>query len=412
MKPDPEAVRKTLLNAQQAMVRGDRRAARGWAAQAVALDPDSEEPWLFLAALASPRASVNYLERALKINPHSQRARKGMHWALERLRSEQVAQSSRKQTPPRRMQGEDPESGRTSLPISGKLATSEPKTQPRVRKLPLETVARSTPPADLLTPKSLARHRWSFLTLFLVIICVTVVWALWPGSASPVLALLHVPRSTPAFPGVLVDINKPTYTPSPTSTFTPTATFTATPTYTPTPTQTDTPTNTATLTPTDTPWPTDTPTPTATFIPTDTPWPTDTEIPWPTDTAQPVVNPDGGGGVHWIDVNLSQQMVYAYEGNASVASFLVSTGLASFPTVTGQFHIYMKFVYTDMAGPGYYLPDVPYTMYFYKGYGLHGTYWHNNFGHPMSHGCVNMYTPDAEWLYYWAPMGTLVNVHY
>ena len=56
------------------MQQGDRQAARGWAEQAVALDPDSEEPWLFLAALASPRDSVKYLERALKINPSSQRA--------------------------------------------------------------------------------------------------------------------------------------------------------------------------------------------------------------------------------------------------------------------------------------------------------------------------------------------------
>jgi lipoprotein-anchoring transpeptidase ErfK/SrfK len=124
-----------------------------------------------------------------------------------------------------------------------------------------------------------------------------------------------------------------------------------------------------------------------------------------------VVN-TGGGGVRWIDVDLSQQMLYAYEGNTIVASFLVSTGVPQFPTVTGQYHIYIKLVSTLMAGDGYYLPDVPYTMYFYKGYGIHGTYWHNNFGHPMSHGCVNMYTPDAEWMFYWASVGTLVNVHY
>ena len=45
-----------------------------------------------------------------------------------------------------------------------------------------------------------------------------------------------------------------------------------------------------------------------------------------------------------------------------------------------------------MSGPGYYLPGVPYVMYFYQGYGLHGTYWHDNFGQPMSHGCVNLPT--------------------
>jgi lipoprotein-anchoring transpeptidase ErfK/SrfK len=51
-------------------------------------------------------------------------------------------------------------------------------------------------------------------------------------------------------------------------------------------------------------------------------------------------------------------------------------------------------------------------MYFYDGYGLHGTYWHSNFGTPMSHGCINLTIPDAEWLYYWADVGTLVNIHY
>jgi lipoprotein-anchoring transpeptidase ErfK/SrfK len=64
-----------------------------------------------------------------------------------------------------------------------------------------------------------------------------------------------------------------------------------------------------------------------------------------------------------------------------------------------------------MAGPGYYLPDVPYTMYFYRGYGIHGTYWHSNFGTPMSHGCVNMQTDEAGWMFNWASVGTLVNVH-
>ncbi|HWQ46275.1 MAG TPA: L,D-transpeptidase, partial [Longilinea sp.] len=116
-------------------------------------------------------------------------------------------------------------------------------------------------------------------------------------------------------------------------------------------------------------------------------------------------------GEHWVDVDLSDQMVYAYEGMTLVNSFLVSTGTWAHPTVTGQFHIYVKYEYTLMQGPGYYLPDVPYTMYFYRGYGLHGTYWHSNFGTPMSHGCVNLRTEDAQWLYYWTDIGTLVNIH-
>jgi len=64
-----------------------------------------------------------------------------------------------------------------------------------------------------------------------------------------------------------------------------------------------------------------------------------------------------------------------------------------------------------MTGPGYDLANVPWTMFFYAGYAIHGTYWHNNFGHPMSHGCVNMTTTEAKWLYEWAPKGTLVVVH-
>jgi lipoprotein-anchoring transpeptidase ErfK/SrfK len=152
--------------------------------------------------------------------------------------------------------------------------------------------------------------------------------------------------------------------------------------------------------------------PTEIFTSTSTPEPINTEIPWPTSTTEPVVNTGGEDGVRWIDVNLSEQRLYAYEGDTIAASFLVSTGVSQFPTVTGQYHIYIKLISTTMSGPGYYLPDVPYTMYFYKGYGIHGTYWHNNFGTPMSHGCVNMYTPDAEWVYYWASVGTLVNVHY
>jgi lipoprotein-anchoring transpeptidase ErfK/SrfK len=120
----------------------------------------------------------------------------------------------------------------------------------------------------------------------------------------------------------------------------------------------------------------------------------------------------GDGGTHWIDVDLSQQMVYAYAGDTVVNSFVVSTGTWMTPTVTGKYKIWIKLRYSDMSGPDYYLPNVPYVMYFYKGYGLHGTYWHNNFGTPMSHGCVNLSIPDAEWLYNFAYEGTVVNVHY
>jgi LysM repeat protein len=114
----------------------------------------------------------------------------------------------------------------------------------------------------------------------------------------------------------------------------------------------------------------------------------------------------------WIDVNLSTQTLTAYEGSVSVFSAVVSTGLPNTPTVVGKFKIWTKLRYDDMSGPGYYLRDVPYVMYFYRGYGLHGTYWHNNFGRPMSHGCVNLRTSDAGVLFNWASVGTLVVTHY
>ena len=116
-------------------------------------------------------------------------------------------------------------------------------------------------------------------------------------------------------------------------------------------------------------------------------------------------------GEKWIEVDLSSQTLTAYAGNTPVYSAVVSTGLPRTPTVTGEYRIYAKYRSAPMSGPGYYLPNVPYIMYFYRGYALHGTYWHNNFGQPMSHGCVNLQTSDAEWLYNWAPVGTLVRIH-
>jgi LysM repeat protein len=114
----------------------------------------------------------------------------------------------------------------------------------------------------------------------------------------------------------------------------------------------------------------------------------------------------------WIDVNLSTQTLVAYEGQTAVFRTAVSTGTWRTPTVAGTYRIYVKYVSAGMSGPGYNLPNVPYVMYFYRGYGLHGTYWHNNFGTPMSHGCVNLPTAAARWVYNWAPVGTKVVTHY
>jgi len=131
----------------------------------------------------------------------------------------------------------------------------------------------------------------------------------------------------------------------------------------------------------------------------------------PPDEAQ-IQYPAVGNGERWIDVNLSEQYVYAYEGDVVVNSFIVSTGVAQTPTVTGNYRIWAKVRVQDMSGPGYYLRDVPYVMFFYEDYALHGTYWHNNFGTPMSRGCVNLKVDDAAWLFSWAAVSTLVSIHY
>lgn len=111
-----------------------------------------------------------------------------------------------------------------------------------------------------------------------------------------------------------------------------------------------------------------------------------------------------------IVVDLSDSRIYAYEDGQLVRSVVVSTGLPATPTVQGDFQVYVKYEAQTMSGPGYYLPGVPWVMYFYQGYGIHGTYWHNNFGQPMSHGCVNLPTPEAEWFFNFAPVGTSVRV--
>ena len=112
----------------------------------------------------------------------------------------------------------------------------------------------------------------------------------------------------------------------------------------------------------------------------------------------------------WIEVVLSTQRTIAWQGDEQVRTMIVSTGTSRHPTVTGRFQVYAKFLSRTMSGPEYTLQDVPDVMFFYKGYAIHGTYWHSNFGQPMSHGCVNLSKADAAWLFRWAPMGTLVVV--
>lgn len=117
-------------------------------------------------------------------------------------------------------------------------------------------------------------------------------------------------------------------------------------------------------------------------------------------------------GEKWIDINITKQILVAYEGEKAVFVTLVSTGEAgledhttSKATKRGIFRIHTKYVATtmdsDTVGEEFELRDVPYVQYFEEGYALHGAYWHDGFGKPKSHGCINLAPEDARRLFFW-----------
>ncbi len=115
---------------------------------------------------------------------------------------------------------------------------------------------------------------------------------------------------------------------------------------------------------------------------------------------------NSNGEEKWIEVDLQTQTLRAWEGNKVVMEFLISSGKWG-PTPTGTFNIWYKTKSQRMVGGSkalgdfYDLPNVPYNMFFSGGYAVHGAYWHNNFGHPMSHGCINTPVDKAEALFAW-----------
>jgi hypothetical protein len=113
----------------------------------------------------------------------------------------------------------------------------------------------------------------------------------------------------------------------------------------------------------------------------------------------------------WIDVSLAKQMLVAYEGVRPVYVTMVSTGRKGskeepYDTPTGRWRIYSKHISTTMDGNSasdgnYSIQDVPWTMFFFGSYALHGAFWHRGFGAVRSHGCVNLGPSDARWLFQW-----------
>ena len=125
--------------------------------------------------------------------------------------------------------------------------------------------------------------------------------------------------------------------------------------------------------------------------------------------------PADPNGEKWVLINITLQYLWAYQGDQVLWQGYVSTGLAKFATPTGSFRVLSKLESQTMegviGGEYYNVPDVPDVMYFTdRGHALHGTYWHNNFGTPMSHGCVNLPMDVADWMYQWAPVGMRVEI--
>ncbi len=126
---------------------------------------------------------------------------------------------------------------------------------------------------------------------------------------------------------------------------------------------------------------------------------------------KPTSNFKGPNAAKWIEVDLSQQRLYAHENGQVVFTTRISSGIAGHRTPIGRFRIWAKVRRQTMSGPGYNLPNVQWVMYFAGENAIHGTYWHHNFGRPMSHGCINATNNAAKWLYNWAPPHTIVIVH-
>lgn len=385
----------------------------------VALYGKNAEAWLLLAAISTSKASLDCARKALALEPDNRVAQEAVRWAEKRVSLEHINLEL-----PGVPDAVTPAHPATQLGAATRPSQSRPDSKPRPslrRRRPLASPDALRPSDSIPSPvqtDSASTHgaaqesstkriaRFIPFVGLLILLCLVAAFL----ALNTVRANAPAPRAAFA-PGQLA---KATFTLTWTPTGTPTATLTYTATATPTDTATETPTNTPTDTPTSTPTETPTPAPTDTPAATDTPWPAVTvpaaRTPSPTRPAsQPLVASSGG---RWIDINLSGQTLTAYEGGTPINTFLISSGKRSTPTITGSFHIYVKFFKARMIGRDYDTPDVPYVMYFHGDFGIHGAYWHNNFGTPVSHGCVNMRVGDAAWLYNFASVGTLVKIHY
>jgi lipoprotein-anchoring transpeptidase ErfK/SrfK len=122
-------------------------------------------------------------------------------------------------------------------------------------------------------------------------------------------------------------------------------------------------------------------------------------------------------GEVWIDINLSYEYMTVYQGSTVLMETYISSGKPGFETPPGTYYINTKLESQTMegvlGGEYYHVPDVPWVMYFTNvGHAIHGAYWHNNFGSPMSHGCINVPMDLAAYVYSVSSIGTRVEIHW
>lgn len=400
-----------IARAKAHITKGQKAEARRLLQDYVGLYGNNVEAWLLLAAVSSPHASLEYVQKALTLEPDNPTAQKALVWATGRLNQYKlelpvVAEANPEPKPVVLSEAAttvEPE------PVVPPEVAAPSEAKPHLEPVTLRARRHSTQPTRPHVVAQLAPsrpRRFAFISPISVIALVSLVAAcLITGFI--IVNNSHANAAIPRYVAQLGDLEKATltYTPTFTATFIPTNTYTPTPTNTPTETPTPIPTDTPTATPTFTFTPT--------FTATNTPLPTNT-LPPPT-AAPPTVAPapvTGDPTGRWIEVNLTNQTLTAWQGDTAVNTFLISSGKWSTQTLPGTFHIYIKLRYARMVGYDYDTPDVPNTMYYDGNFAIHGAYWHNSFGTPVSHGCVNMRVPDSAWLFDWASIGTLVQIHY
>ncbi len=365
MAINSEFVRKQLKQGIQAHKADDNQTARLHFQKALREDSTNIAALLWLAYITTDfDKQLFLLQRVLQFDPKNERAQRGIKWVEQQKAKEEVSSAKAGLT------NNDADFAAVSLDtLKDRISADELK-----KKAQKGIIAQR------------ARRRVSPLTLLLVLGLVLIgigVWRLAFLKSTVSLAAL-APSATPAL------ITQTDAAVDPKSTSDIVAASSSSDALAADPTFTSTPLPTATATPT----PANTPVPPA---PTQTP-----TLGPPTLTPTPLAHQPESSDEKWIEIDLSDQKIVAWEGATPVMNFTVSTGLPNTPTVQGEFRIYEKLTATRMSGPGYDLPGVPHTMYFHGGYALHGAYWHNNFGQPMSHGCVNLSLPDAESLFNWA----------